>query len=164
MTYYMYFIQTLVIWCTINEIQPLERSVTLIWPLKVIQGQRSQGQLKDHIWLRICICICTENNLYNQSTPLKFDNSTRITSEKPYEAIHLGSTSILINIEKYVKMSQTRPFCPWQWPLEWFNQILLLTVHHHHSGEASCQNREKVNEQIFNKWTISVKIGEKWQI
>ena len=54
-----------------------------------------------------------ENNLYNQSTPLKFENSTRITSEKPYEAIHLGSTSmLLINIEKYVKMSQTGPFCP----------------------------------------------------
>ena len=31
-----------------------------------------------------------------------------ITSEKRYDAIHLGSTSILlINIEKYVKMSQT---------------------------------------------------------
>ena len=30
MTYYVYFIQTLVIRCTINEIQPLERSVTLI--------------------------------------------------------------------------------------------------------------------------------------
>ena len=28
MTYYMYFIQTLVIRCTINEIQPLERYVT----------------------------------------------------------------------------------------------------------------------------------------
>ena len=28
MTYYMYFIQTLVKRCTINEIQPLERSVT----------------------------------------------------------------------------------------------------------------------------------------
>ena len=49
MTYYMYFIQTLVKRCTINEIQPLERSVTLILPLKVIQGQRSPGQLKDHI-------------------------------------------------------------------------------------------------------------------
>ena len=41
MTYYMYFIQTLVIRCTINVIQPLERYVTLIRPLKVIQGQRS---------------------------------------------------------------------------------------------------------------------------
>ena len=30
MTYYMYFIQTLVKQCTINEIQPLEWSVTLI--------------------------------------------------------------------------------------------------------------------------------------
>ena len=35
------------------------RSVTLIWPLKVIQGQRSQGQLKDHIWL----CICVKYNI-----------------------------------------------------------------------------------------------------
>ena len=49
-----------------------------------------------------------ENNLYNQSTPLTFENSTRITSEKLYEAIHLGRTSLLlINVEKYVKMSQT---------------------------------------------------------
>ena len=48
-----------------------------------------------------------DNNLYDQSTPLKFDNITRITSEKLYEAIHLGSTSLLlIKIEKYVKMSQ----------------------------------------------------------
>ena len=31
----MYFIQTLIIWCTIYETQPLERSVTLIWPLNV---------------------------------------------------------------------------------------------------------------------------------
>ena len=99
-----------------------------------------------------------ENNVYYQSTPLKFEN-TRITSEKPYEAIHLGSTSILlINIEKYVKMSQTGPFCPWPCPLEWFNQILLFTVHHHHPGKASCQNREKVTEQILNEWTISVKL------
>ena len=49
-----------------------------------------------------------ENNLYNQSTPLKFVNSTLITSEKLHDAIHLGSTSILlINIQKYVKMNQT---------------------------------------------------------
>ena len=40
MTYYMYFTQTLVIQSTINETQPLERSVTLIWPLKVIQGHK----------------------------------------------------------------------------------------------------------------------------
>ena len=39
-TYYMYFIQTLVIRCTINEIQPLERYVTLIWPLKIIKGHK----------------------------------------------------------------------------------------------------------------------------
>ena len=105
------------------------------------------------------------NNLYNQSTPLTFKNSTRITSEKLYEAIHLGSTSLLlINIAKYVKMSQTWPFWPWQWPLEWFNQIILFTVHCHHPGEASCQNNEKVNKQILNKWTINVKIGEKWQV
>ena len=41
MTYYMYFIQTLIIWCTIYEKQPFEISVTLIWPLNVIQGQWS---------------------------------------------------------------------------------------------------------------------------
>ena len=177
-----------------------------------------------------------KNNLNNQSTPLKFENGTRIISEKLYEAIHLGSTSLLlINIEKYVclfvclsltslchsnghietmsareinpftaltrirsqflrtqwstrnhsewtrlrlrplshrgwliekyvKMSQTWPFWPWQWSLERFNQILLFTVHCHHPGEASCQNREKVTEQILNKWTINIKIGEKWQI
>ena len=100
-----------------------------------------------------------ENNLYNQSTPLKFENSTRITSEKLYEAIHFGSTSLLlINIEKYVKMSQTWPFWPWQWPLEWFNQILLFTVHCHHPGEASCQNKEKITKPILNKWTINVKL------
>ena len=85
-----------------------------------------------------------ENNLYNQSRPLKFENNTWITSEKLYDAIHSGSTSILlINIEKYVKMSQTWPFWPGQWPLEWFNKILLFTVHCHHPGEASCQNKDK---------------------
>ena len=40
MTYYMYFIQTLVIRCTINVIQPLERYVTLILPLKVVKGHK----------------------------------------------------------------------------------------------------------------------------
>ena len=120
------------------------------WDISWNRSQRSKLDLSD-----------LENDLYNQSTPLKFENSTRITSEKPYEAIHLGSTSILrINIQKYVKMSQTGPFCPWQGPLEWFNQILFFTFHHHHPGEASCQTREKVTEQILNKWTISVKIGE----
>ena len=68
MTYYMYFLQTLVIRCTINETQPLERSVTLIWPLKVIQGQRSQGQLKDHTWL----CICTSYKHWSQHAPFLF--------------------------------------------------------------------------------------------
>ena len=34
-------------------------------------------------------------------------------------------------------MSQTWPFWLWQWPLEWFNQILLFTVCCHHPGEAS---------------------------
>ena len=51
-----------------------------------------------------------------------------------------------------------------KWPLEWFNKILLFTVHVHHPGEASCQNKEKVSKQILNKWTINVKIGEKWQV
>ena len=102
-----------------------------------------------------------ENNLLNQSTQLKFENSTRIISEKLHDAIHLGSTSILlIHIEKYVKMSQIWPFWTWQGPFEWFNQILLFTVHCHHPGEASCQNRGKVTEQISNKLTTSVKIGE----
>ena len=34
---------------------------------------------------------------------------------------------------------------------EWFNQICLFTIHCHHPGEASWQNREKVTEQILNK-------------
>ena len=37
-----------------------------------------------------------DNNLSNQSTQLKFENSTRITSEKLHDAIHLGSSSILL--------------------------------------------------------------------
>ena len=129
--------------------------MTLIWLLKVIQGQRSTE--RSYMTLYMCyiqtlVTACTvseifdlENNLYNQSTPLKFKNCTRITSEKLHDAIHLGSTSILlINIEKYVKMSQTWPFWPWQWPLEWFNQILLFTVCYHHTGEASCKNRRTI--------------------
>ena len=76
----------------------------------------------------------------------------------------LSYVLILINIEKYVKMSQTWPFWPWQWPLEWFNQIPHFTVYCQHPGEALCQNIEKVTEHIWNNWTISVKIGEKWPI
>ena len=34
-TYYMQFNKTLIIWWTIDQIQPLENSVTLIWPFKV---------------------------------------------------------------------------------------------------------------------------------
>ena len=49
-----------------------------------------------------------EINLYNQSIPLNFENLTRITSENVYEAIHLANTSLLlINIDKYVKMSHS---------------------------------------------------------
>ena len=80
----MYFIQTLVTACTVSEIL-------------------AQIDNKGLNWTFLTLKI----------TPLKFENSTRITSEKPYEAKHLGSTSILlVNIEKYVKMSQTGPFCP----------------------------------------------------
>ena len=56
------------------------------------------------------------NKFYSNKRPrsLTAPRSNRITSEKLHDAIHLGSTSILlINIEKYVKMSQTWPF----WPL-----------------------------------------------
>ena len=59
------FHKTSIIWCTIYETQPLERYVTLIWPMKVIQGQRSQGQLKDHIWL----CICASHKHWSQHVP-----------------------------------------------------------------------------------------------
>ena len=55
MTFYMCCMQTLVIRCIIYEMQPLENYVTLISPLRVIQGPRSCGNLKDHIWLHICI-------------------------------------------------------------------------------------------------------------
>ena len=49
-----------------------------------------------------------ENNLSNESTPLKFENNTRIIPEKLHDAIHFGSTSILlINMEKYLKMNHT---------------------------------------------------------
>ena len=70
MTLYMYFIQTLVTACTVSEILA-----------QIDNKGLTKLDLSD-----------LENNLYNQSTPLKFENSTRITSEKPYEAIHLGST------------------------------------------------------------------------
>ena len=33
-------LQTLIIWCTIYETQPFDRSVTLIWPLKETQGHK----------------------------------------------------------------------------------------------------------------------------
>ena len=42
--------------CPIQAIQSLKNSITSIWPLNVIQGQRSWGKLKYHniIWLIIC--------------------------------------------------------------------------------------------------------------
>ena len=55
MTYYMYFIHTFIIWCNINEIQPVESYATLIQPLQVIQCKRSWGNLKYHIELSICV-------------------------------------------------------------------------------------------------------------
>ena len=91
--------------------------------------------------------------------------------EKLHDAIHLGSTSILlINIEKCVKMSQTWPFWPWQWPLEWFNQILLFTVCCHHPGEASCQNRGEItyrfwiNGQVSKLANLDLSDLEKWPL
>ena len=112
--------------------------------------RRTDRQTDGHT--NLIVRLVTRNPPKNQSTPLKFENSTRITSEKLHDAIHLGSTSILlINTEKWVKMSQTWPFWPWQWPLEWFNQILLFTVCCHHTGEASCQNRGNITQQSLNK-------------
>ena len=48
-------VETCVITCIIQKIQPIKNSITLIWPLNVIQGQRSWGQLRDDIWLTICV-------------------------------------------------------------------------------------------------------------
>ena len=67
-TSYMCFIQTLVIRCTVYEMQPLENYVTLISPLRVIQGQRSWGKLKDHILLPMCfietlVITCTVSDI-----------------------------------------------------------------------------------------------------
>ena len=90
MTSYMYFIQTLVTACTVSEILALIDNKGINWT-----------------FLTLKITFITNQH------HLKFENSTRITSEKLYDAIQLGSTSLLlINIEKYVKMSQTWPFWP----------------------------------------------------
>ena len=38
----------------------------------------------------------------------------------------------------------------------------MFTVHHwHHPGEAPCQNRGQVTEQILNEWEICVNITSK---
>ena len=50
-----------------------------------------------------------------------------------------------------------------KWPLEWFNQIHLLTVHQYPPCEASCINREKVIKQFLRKLPPSKK-GAKFDL
>ena len=49
-----------------------------------------------------------------------------------------------------------------KWPLEWVNQIHLLAVHLHPPWEASCQNREKVIKQFFEKIASKWQMGQIW--
>ena len=64
-------------------------------------------------------------------------------------------------IGKTYQNSQIWPFSDLsdleKWPLEWFNQIHLLTVHWYPPCEASCINREKVIEQFVRKLPPSKK-------
>ena len=120
MTYYMYFI-----WCTIYETPSLERYVTLIWPLKVIQGQRSQGKLKDHIWLCICASLqnrekVTDQFLRNWSKLQIGHNVELLTFKMTFRAIQPNPSYDML------LMSSQRSFMPkkekkllksfWDWP------------------------------------------------
>ena len=77
MTYYMRFMLTLVITCPIQAIQSLKNSISSIWPLTVIQCQRSWGKLKDHniIWLIICVSykLWSKEAQCRRNVPLKID-------------------------------------------------------------------------------------------
>ena len=55
MTYYMCFIQTLIMRCTVYEIQTVESYGTFILHLKVIQGQRSKRKLKS-LYMTLYMC------------------------------------------------------------------------------------------------------------
>ena len=48
-----------------------------------------------------------QSNFDNIMKPLKCENSIRITVELRNDAIHLLLLILLINLDKYVKMSQT---------------------------------------------------------
>ena len=72
---------------------------------------------------------------------------------------------LLINIETNVKNEPNMTFMTLAMTFRVVQSNPSLHSYCHHPGEASYHNREKVTEeQILIKWTISVKIGEKWKI
>ena len=75
--------------------------------------------------------------------------------------------NVFEKIAKTYQNSQIWPFSDLsdlsKWPLEWFNQIHLLTVHWYPPCEASCINREKVIKQFLRKLLPSKK-GAKFDL
>ena len=69
----MCFMPMLIIRCSIYEVQPFERYVTLIWPLEVIQGQMFWGKLIGHTLLPICVSnkLWSERAWFMKYIPLK---------------------------------------------------------------------------------------------
>ena len=145
MTYYMCFIQTLIIPCPVYEIQPVKSSCDLyltvkghlIWSMFLMQTERLYMTLK-MCFIETLVLACTVSEILAQIdhqgpnwTFLTFRMNLGVilrlsyfkivisfTRKKLNDAIHLVSTSLLlININNYRTMGSNLTFpCPgWLW-------------------------------------------------
>ena len=91
------------------------------WPISSLFAEIKNVSLKKRLMLYNGVFGCHRKTcvtlfwLVNFLHDASYRSNQCMYSKKLHDAIHVGSTSILlINIEKCVKMSQT---WPWQWPL-----------------------------------------------
>ena len=90
----MCFTPTLIIRCTVYEIQPVESSVSFIWPLHAILGQMSLCKLNDYMTSYTCKCFtqktliiaCTVSEIYAQIDH-KGSNWTFLTLKMTFRVI-----------------------------------------------------------------------------
>ena len=126
------------------------------WIISIIMGKWAKPDLSD-----------LENDLLNNSMKSISWQLINIIPKKLYTRNKESYQNVFEKIGKTYQNSKILPFSDLsdleKLPLEWFNQIHLLTVHYYPPCEASCINREKVIKQFWRKLPPSKK-GAKFDL
>ena len=140
MTYYMHFIQTLIIRCTVSGILAeidhkdpnwIFLALKMTFRASPYLSYFSTGLVSPQTLIIRCTVteILAEIDHKGPFLPLKWPlewfhtfhiiGQDGFTTKKLHDVINVGSTSLLLNnINNYGKIGQTWPFRPWKWPFE----------------------------------------------